>query len=118
MSNYYTKNKTKIKANKWRYNEYEKLFKEKDIMINNNIDPTQFINETSNNIELEYNNKINSINPNSKNIEKDAAIKDIIKTKNILNDKGYSKDFIDNYMLKEYNKIIKNYYNESIDFID
>ena len=112
---YYIKKKIKKKTDKWKLKEYAKIFKERDIMIQNNIDPHEYMKKAMETIDIKYKEKLLKLPKNINSIQVNHELNDIIKTKTILLEKGYDEKYINNYIEREYAKI---YNKEIIDFID
>ncbi len=110
-------------ANNWKNKQIKELINTKEQMINLNVDSkliNNYIDSEYNRINKEYSEKIDKakiknlefMNNNKKKIEIDF----LIKNKSILEDAGYTNDYIDYYVNKQYDIINNKYTN--IDFID
>jgi hypothetical protein len=128
-------------ADNWKKQEIKNIINLRDEMIENNIDNNlidKYVNEEYEKINREYNEKIIKVqkkeNLNKKHIDKKMinkkkqAIKNLLKDKDILEQRGANPEYIKNYLEKQYTEINKNYeknkdtiYNidlEKINFID
>jgi len=128
-------------ADNWKKQEIKNIIHLRDEMIENNIDNNlidKYVNEQYEKINREYNEKIIKVqkkdNLNKKQIDKKIinkkkqAIKNLLKDKDILEQRGANPEYIKNYLEKQYTEINKNYeinkdtiYNidlEKINFID
>jgi hypothetical protein len=112
-----------VLAKKKKYNGFRNLELLKEEMINNNIDINkinQYIEDEFSKIEKEYNDKVNNYimkyqkgdieyTPNEKKIMRIQAIEFILKNKDVLEERDAPKDFIDNYVKTEYERINKKF---------
>jgi hypothetical protein len=98
---YFIKNKIKCKANKWKYQEYDKIFKQKD---NTDI---KSIKEALNKINIIYDQKINTMPKKLNKIQKNRILNDIITTKDNLVKKGFNEKYINSYMVNEHKILTK-----------
>jgi len=123
MSNYYSiKNRVKINAKKWKDKEIDILLqkrKDMDLMnIGKNI-IDEYMEEEYKIINKTYEMKLLE-EPTKKTVkkQKDKDLDNIITNKYYLEQKGYNKEYIENYIEKEYNELERKYNKVKIDFID
>lgn len=111
------------RAYNWKQKQINEVIKTKEQMVEININPKlidQYINSEYSRINKEYQEKLEkakiknleTINNNNKKLEIDF----LIKNKLVLEEKGYNKDYIEQYVEQQYNIINNKYLN--IDFID
>lgn len=115
--------RTIVLAKKKKYNQFRNLELLKQEMINNNIDMNkinQYIEDEFSKIEKEYNDKVNDYitkyqkgeiqyTMNEKKIMRSKAIEFVLKNKDVLEQKGAPKEFIDSYVNREYERINKKF---------
>lgn len=110
-------------ANNWKEKQIKEVIKAKEQMTELKVDPKlidKYIESEYSRINKEYEEKMKKakiknlefVNNNKKKIEIDF----LIKNKDILEQAGYTKDYIDYYVNKQYDIINKKYAN--VDFVD
>ena len=111
------------RAYNWKEKQINEVIKTKNQMIELKIEPKlieQYMASEYSSINKEYQDKINkakirnleTVNNNKKKLEIDF----LIKNKLVLEEKGYDKDYIEQYVEQQYDYINNKYAN--INFID
>ena len=124
-----------VMADNWKTKEIKLVLAIRDEMVDFSIDPNliqEYLDEEYERINIMYDEKIkkhqdkmNNIKTSNNNKKRKEAIKFIIKNKEFLEERGFTKEYIENYMNKHYNIVCKRYSdtskitsNEKISFID
>jgi len=112
-----------VMADNWKTKEIKLVLAIRDEMVDFSIDPNliqEYLDEEYERINIMYDEKIkkhqdkmNNIKTPNNNKKRKEAIKFIIKNKEFLEERGFNKEYIENYMNKHYNIVCKKYSNTS-----